>query len=195
MEMADQMPSEGVPADSKPRPHDEILVCTQRLTMRPLRYEDEGDLTRLYADPDVGVYLPPLQDGGIPAMIEQSLDVWETRGFGPAAIRLRDSGRFIGKGGLNYVSKFDEVEVKWVLNPEYWGQGFATEAGRAWIDWSLKNTPYRYVVARIASGNRRSVQVAKRLNMTLIREIHQGSMTVEMYATPMPDEAAHRPRR
>jgi RimJ/RimL family protein N-acetyltransferase len=162
--------------------------------MTPMRFEDEEALTTLYADPLVGIYLPPLQDGGIPEMIKQSVHVWQTRGFGPAAIRLRESGRFVGKGGLNYVSRFDEVEVKWVLNTEYWGHGYATEAGQAWIDWCLDNTSYRYVVARILSGNRRSVQVAKRLNMTLLRQTYEGSMVVDMYATLIPDDSVHRPR-
>ena len=125
-------------------------------------------------------------------MIEESVLLWKTQGFGPATIRRADSGLFIGKGGLNYVSKFDEIEVKWVLKPEFWGHGYATEAGGAWINWSLANTPFNYVVARIVPENQRSVQVAKRLNMKLLRKYFDGSLFVNMYSIPVLDEAKHR---
>jgi RimJ/RimL family protein N-acetyltransferase len=126
-------------------------------------------------------------------MIEESVLLWRTRGFGPAAIRLRDNGQFIGKSGLNYVSKFDEIEVKWILKPEYWGHGYATEAGGAWVDWCLANTSFKYVVARIVPDNQRSVQVAKRLKMELSRKTFDGTLFVEIYSTAMANEADYRP--
>lgn len=139
--------------------------------MRPLSWEDEASLAALYADPAVSTYLPPMRPNGVREMIKDSLAQWELRGFGPSAVFNLSGEEFLGKSGLNYVAEYHEIEVKWLLRPEYWGQGFATEAGEAWINWCLHNTSAPHVIARIHPDNKRSIDVAERLNMRFVREI------------------------
>lgn len=85
------------------------------------------------------------------------------------AIVERASGRFVGRSGLNYWPQFDETEVGWVLRPDAWGRGFATEAGRACLEWGFTHLDLPYLTAMIRPENHPSIRVAERLGMRPLR--------------------------
>ncbi|MFI9781833.1 GNAT family N-acetyltransferase [Streptomyces sp. NPDC051956] len=68
------------------------------------------------------------------ASVEQQ---WAERGHGLCAVELKPTGEFIGRVGLNYWENFHEVELGWTRKAETWGQGYATEAARACLDWGF----------------------------------------------------------
>jgi RimJ/RimL family protein N-acetyltransferase len=95
----------------------------------------------------------------------------------------RESGRFLGRTGLKYWPQFEETEVGWVLRPDAWGQGYATEAARACLDWAFTELGLPFVTAMIAPGNERSIRVAERIGMEPIREDELLGDPVVVYAT------------
>jgi RimJ/RimL family protein N-acetyltransferase len=66
---------------------------------------------------------------------------------------------------LKYWPQFDETEVGWVLHPSAWGHGFATEAGRACVEWGFGELGLPYLTAMIRPENSPSIRVAERLGM------------------------------
>lgn len=58
-----------------------------------------------------------------------------------------------------------DVELIYGLAPPYWGQGLATAASRAALDWLWRNTAYRRAVGRTDPPNLRSIAVLERLAM------------------------------
>lgn len=64
-------------------------------------------------------------------------------GFGFWAVEVPGVAGFIGMAGigiLSYTAPFTPcVEVGWRLGRRYWGQGFATEAARAVLEFRLRN--------------------------------------------------------
>jgi RimJ/RimL family protein N-acetyltransferase len=57
------------------------------------------------------------------------------------------------------------VEVGWRLDKEFWGYGFATEAGDSALEYAFKNLKLNEVVAFTAVSNEKSKAVMKRLGM------------------------------
>ena len=67
-----------------------------------------------------------------------------------------------------------EVEIGWGIVPEARGQGFATEASRAVIEWAVRASRVRRVSATIPETNTASQNVARRLGMARTDETRRG---------------------
>jgi RimJ/RimL family protein N-acetyltransferase len=160
----------------------EVVLATPRLLMRPLTRDYVADLLDLYADPGVARFLTPLDEAGHLQRCLEAEEAWVSRGYGRAAFHDRASGRFVGRGGLQYWPQFDEVEVTWALRRDSWGQGLATEAGGAWMRWGLENLDVPYITALIAPENTGSLAVAERLGMSVLRTDTQHARQVLVYA-------------
>ena len=129
------------------------VLETERLVMRPLTREYVADLLDLYADPEVTRFLTPLDEAGHLRRCLEAEQMWASRGYGRVAFHDRASGRFVGRGGLHYWPRFDEVEVTWALRRDAWGKGLATEAGGACAKWGLAHIDVPYLTALIAPEN------------------------------------------
>lgn len=149
---------------------DDAVVRTARLVMRPLTAAYLPEMLRLYSDPQVTRFLKPLDEAGHLGRLRETEHMWASRGYGRVAIHERDTGRFLGRGGLHYWAQFGEVEVGWVLRADAQGLGYATEAGRAWVGWAFENLTVPYVTACISPANTASRAVAGRLGMSVIRD-------------------------
>jgi RimJ/RimL family protein N-acetyltransferase len=61
-------------------------------------------------------------------------------------------------------------EVGWTVRADRWGQGYATEIGRAACDLAFKELGATEVVAFTEHHNRRSLAVMDRLGMAYVRD-------------------------
>lgn len=95
---------------------------------------------------------------------------FEVNGFGLWALELKESGEFIGFAGLS-VPSFEApftpaVEVGWRLARSAWGQGYATEAGRAALVFGFEEAGLGEIVSFTTVANIRSRAVMERLDMS-----------------------------
>jgi [ribosomal protein S5]-alanine N-acetyltransferase len=150
-------------------------VTTERLLLRPFR---ESDLDRYHdalGQPEVfeslGQPRPPSRDDAWEQMAV-FLGQWELRGTGQWALEERATGRLIGRAGLHQPERVDwpGLEVGWTLHPDAWGHGYATEAGRAAIDYAFEVLRRDEVVSIIAATNTRSQAVATRLSLRWVED-------------------------
>ncbi len=144
----------------------EVVIETDRLRLRMIRQSDLDDLAALFADPDVMRYV----GDGRPSDREEAqkaLDSirahWHREGFGRWAIEDKQSHEFIGYGGLR--SLFGTPEVVYHLVKRYWGQGFATEVGRAALKFGFQVKGFERIVAIAKPGNAASIHVMDKLGM------------------------------
>jgi RimJ/RimL family protein N-acetyltransferase len=144
---------------------------SERLILRDWRDEDLAPFATLNADPRVMHFMPrcltrPQSD----RFVQWAQDQIGARGFGPWAVQLRGSDQFIGCVGLSvadFPARFTPcVEVLWRLRAESWGQGYATEAAAACLDFAFGKLAIPEVVAFTAVANERSRAVMRRLGMT-----------------------------
>jgi RimJ/RimL family protein N-acetyltransferase len=132
------------------------------------REEDAEPLAEIYGQPEYLETMPPADAAEQVAMWSRR---WADDGLGPWVACERETGRLVGRIGLlrhhDWPLVSDPVEVGWVLHRDYWGQGLATEGGRAAIDvWRRDlrddDTLYSFTIPR----NARSRAVMERLGMT-----------------------------
>jgi RimJ/RimL family protein N-acetyltransferase len=65
----------------------------------------------------------------------------------------------------------EEVEVAYLLDKAYWGQGLATEAAQAIAHYAFEQLKVSRLICLIEPGNQASVKVAKNIGMTLEKEM------------------------
>lgn len=94
---------------------------------------------------------------------------WEIRGYGFFSVESKASGEWLGRVGPWYPEGWPEPEIGWTISPNHWGNGYATEAGRAAIEYAFRELGWTRVIHVILTGNRRSVAVAKKLGSTWLR--------------------------
>lgn len=133
----------------------------------------DGDLdlfAEMSADPAVMRYFPHcLTRSQSDAMARRCRDLIAERGWGFWAVRLRQSGAFIGFVGLHQASAALPfapcVEIGWRLHSRVWRCGYATEAARAALNIAFDTLGLDQVVAFTAVSNRPSQALMRRLGM------------------------------
>ena len=153
-----------------------VSLQTSRLLLRPWRDEDIAAFAEMSADPAVMEYLLPLSDRGlsVEAWVAQKRTHWRERRFGQWVVEIPAEASFIGVVGLDtvsYTAHFTPaVEVAWRLTRPYWGQGYATEAAKAALDYGFEELGLSEIVAVTVPANQRSRRVMERLGMTRVPE-------------------------
>lgn len=146
-----------------------MLIETERLRLRPPTIKDVDELVALHAEPEVMQFMGALDQASLIEWVQLTRRDWAERGHGRVAIIERATGRLLGRAGLKRWAQLGETELGWVLHPDAWGRGLASEAGRASAQWGFQNLEVPYLTAMIHPENARSIAVAKRLGMTPLR--------------------------
>ncbi|HOM01683.1 MAG TPA: GNAT family protein [Acetivibrio sp.] len=83
------------------------------------------------------------------------------------AVCLKVNNKLIGNVYFNQQEpkEFLNWEIGYVFNPQYYGNGYATESCRAVIDYGFKNLKARRIVAMCNPENIASWKLLERLNM------------------------------
>jgi len=153
-----------------PSPVEAPAIDTARLTLRGHRLDDFAELAAMWSDPIVTRHIGgrPFTEEEIWARLLRYIGHWMVMGFGYWAVRERTSGRFVGDVGLADHRRAiapplgDDPEMGWVLAPWAHGQGYATEAVRAVLDWAATRFGARRTVCIIDPGNSASIRVAEK---------------------------------
>lgn len=144
---------------------------TSRLLLRNWRDSDREPFAALNADPEVMRYFPaPLTREESDRLATRARAEIEAHGWGLWAVEVAPGGAFIGFVGLadrrNSAHIVPAVEVGWRLAREHWGQGYATEAGRAAVDHGFREVGLDEIVSFTAEVNLPSRRVMERLGMS-----------------------------
>jgi RimJ/RimL family protein N-acetyltransferase len=100
--------------------------------------------------------------------MEPHLEQWRQSGISKFAVERRADGVFLGRVGIQLLDpqtwepapgRAGTPELGWTLLPEHRGNGYATEAARAVLEWYDGNR----LISLIAPVNLRSQRVAERL--------------------------------
>jgi RimJ/RimL family protein N-acetyltransferase len=146
-------------------------IRTARLLLRGWRQADREPFAAMNADPAVAAMLGQALDRAASDALADRIEAhWAREGFGLWAVDRLDEGRFIGFTGLarpRFEAHFTPaVEVGWRLAHAAWGQGFATEAGRAALEFGFETVGLQEIVSFTAVANERSRAVMERLGMS-----------------------------
>lgn len=151
-------------------------VRTARLGLRPLTPADADALLRYRSRGDVCRYLPfaPMTREVVLARLAGDLGRTEISAEGQGltlGAELVGTGELIGDVVLFFRSREHAGgELGYVFDPEFGGQGYATEACAAMLALAFDELGLHRVVARIDARNDASARLAARLGMR--REAH-----------------------
>lgn len=158
-----------------------VSLTTSRLLLRRWREDDLPAMAAINADPEVMRWIgdgTPIDDDATAAGTARSEQHWETHGFGLFAVEIRTTGELAGFTGLNTPYFLPEVlpavEIGWRLGRRFWGQGIATEAARAALDFGFTDRGLDRIVSIHQLGNDASGRIMQKLGMQLDREMTDG---------------------
>ncbi|QJE72092.1 GNAT family N-acetyltransferase [Aerophototrophica crusticola] len=153
-----------IPAQAQTPPPPTTLV-TARLVLRPLQVEDAEDLFPVFNDPESMRYWSHLPHKDVAETRAKLERVVEEDGTSRTWAVTRDGGRCQG-----WVSLFGAqdrlVWLGYILLPETRGQGLATEAVHAALDFAFGPWDMHRVEANLDPRNARSERLLKRLGFT-----------------------------
>ena len=95
--------------------------------------------------------------------------------------------RRIGRIGLLYPEGWPGLEVGWLVARSHWGQGLATEGGRAALDYAFETVGAERVISLIRPDNAASIRVAEKLGETRERETELFGAPALVYGTARPE--------
>jgi ribosomal-protein-alanine N-acetyltransferase len=147
-----------------------VLCETPHLILRPVQTEDFEALCVLDGDPDVRSYFPEgvLNSAEVLKELDRYINGWDTDGFGLFAAIDKESNKLIGRCGFAKLSS-GEVEFGYLFLPQYWGQGYATEAGRALLRWAAKNIPVDHIIGFAPTNHIASLRVLEKCGMKFLK--------------------------
>ena len=142
------------------------IIETQRLILRPLRVSDAADVFEWVGDPVVNRYMPYALYQNV-----RQVEVWiaslgDKDEFG---FCLKETGKVIGAGSVTMNPEENAYELGYNLNRAFWGNGYATEASRAMIQWAYHQRGARDFYACHATANAASGRVILKCGFQFVR--------------------------
>lgn len=161
------------------------LLTTARLDLWQPRPCDHAGLIALLADDAVREHL-----GNRPTSAQEEFNrlcrnagSWALYGYGICTVRRRGEEAVIGIAGVFHSWRGfgkgmdDTPEAGWIFAREAWGQGLATEAMRAILDWFAQAHGPARIGCMINATNAPSIAVAARLGFGAYDRHHDDAGT------------------
>ncbi|MFF0390436.1 GNAT family N-acetyltransferase [Kitasatospora sp. NPDC004615] len=151
-------------------------ITTERLILRPFTAADADDRYAYQCLPEVVRYLyrPALtREGNEASIATRGVHAgWSADNDGLLwAVCRADQPGVVGEVVVTLTNaRARQAEIGWVFNPQYAGQGYATEAARALTTTAFESLGVHRLFARLDALNTPSVRVCERLGMR--REAH-----------------------
>ncbi|HEX9509840.1 MAG TPA: GNAT family N-acetyltransferase [Puia sp.] len=143
--------------------------------MRRWIESDYDPFIELNRDTDVMKFFPkPLTPEETLHMIKRIGLAFEQNGYGLFAVEKRSTQEFIGFAGFarpSFESYFTPcVEIGWRFKKEAWGNGYATEAAIACLNYGFQTLHFDRILSFTSLLNGRSEKVMQRIGLTKIGE-------------------------
>ncbi|MBO0778203.1 MAG: GNAT family N-acetyltransferase [Ktedonobacteraceae bacterium] len=147
-----------------------MQLVTERLVLREFASEDWEAVLRYQSDPLYLRYTPREErtEADARSLVSMFLRWREElpRYRYQVAIALRENGQLIGNCGIRgSASKSWEAELGYEIDSRYWGQGYASEAARAIVDFGFRELRLHRIWAHCIADNTGSARVMQKLGM------------------------------
>lgn len=145
------------------------MLETSRLVLRPYAESDIPALTRLAGEREVAATTLRIPHPYTEQNAREYLAICQAESNnGPVtrfAITLRNTGEFCGGAGLRLDPAHAHGELGYWLGVPFWGQGYATEAARAVIDYGFGDLGLYRIYASHFAGNNASGRILRKVGM------------------------------
>jgi RimJ/RimL family protein N-acetyltransferase len=165
---------------------DDVILQTERLIFRPFTPDDFDLLLGLHSDPKVQRYIGGMFGAeGTRLRIDHYLRDQAAFGFSKWKAYLRD-GTFVGRAGCSTDEEMGGVELGYTFARAWWGQGLASEAAAAIVDWMWAHTDQPSIGAFAVTENRPSRRVLEKIGMRFEHEAEKHGDLCAFYRLDRP---------
>ncbi len=146
------------------------LLITDRLILRPhLREDFEGFRSVIQNDDATRFVRLPEEDKTEEALKNFFYDILKTITspspvFGLAIVE-KGTHNYVGFCGLSELPDDSGTETYYVLHPDHWGKGYATEAAQKLFEYAFSVLALPHLDTYLVDDNKASHQVAEKLGM------------------------------
>ncbi|MBS7254332.1 GNAT family N-acetyltransferase [Flavobacterium branchiicola] len=151
-------------------------IETERLFLREFLESDVEKLFEMESNPNVHVFVgkKPLK------RIDQAFEYiqfiqqqYKDHGTGRWAVILKETNEFIGWSGIKFITNEinnhkDFYEIGYRFNEKHWGKGYATEAGKAFVDYAFNELKADALYAYADAGNDNSRKILEKLGLKYV---------------------------
>lgn len=164
----------------------DLAFCTKRLSIDAMTEKDIGFLTDLLTLPIVNRYEHKPQpsreraEENCRSMLEKAQKLPEA-GALRCIVRTSEGDRI---GHVQITCNWEDTrewEIGYAFLPEHWNKGYATEAAERMIRFAFEDLKVHKILALINAENRRSVAVAKHLNMVQEGYLREARLIAGVY--------------
>lgn len=145
------------------------VIVTDRLVFRELCMNDLNQFYMLENNPQVRKYIPNLRKTTINECKETlKKHIYKYsygNGLNTWALESRETDSFIGITGYRYLDEINNVEIGIRLLPDSWGNGYATETGKALIRYGFSVLGLDKIIAMALPENEKSVKSLENIGL------------------------------
>ena len=156
-------------------------IETERLILRELRLSDLEGMFELDSDAEVHKYLgnkPVKTKEESQKILEDIIRQYVERGIGRWAVINKETQEFMGWSGLKLNTEYKMngfnkyYDVGYRLIKRFWGQGYATESGKAAVNYAFKvlKLPELYGITEI--GNQASHHALLKIGLKYVEDFY-----------------------
>lgn len=162
-----------------------IRIETPRLLLRPFTLNDIEAAYNMNLDQEISIYTG---DGGVVNYDEMERRIrgiisedYMKYGYGRFAVELIGVDSFIGFAGLKYLPEYAVTDLGYRFKKKYWGQGIATEAGKASIEYGFNALKLKELRAYAMEENKASIKVLTKLGFIYEMDLTEHALTYQQF--------------
>ncbi len=162
----------------------QFYIETERLILRDFLETDQADLFEMDSDPEVHRYLgnrPVKTSDEIKPVIEMVRQQYLDNQIGRWIMVEKATGNVLGWAGLKYIrntmnSTTNFYDVGYRLKQKHWGQGFATEAAKAALEFGFNELNLKEIIGITAIENQASANILKKIGLQFVNQFNDDGM-------------------
>ncbi|WP_337967053.1 GNAT family N-acetyltransferase [uncultured Flavobacterium sp.] len=151
-------------------------IETERLLLREIQMSDVDGIFELESNPNVHLYVgnkPITHIDQSRAYIEFIHKQYKDFGTGRWAVILKETNEFLGWSGIKFITNEinnhkDFYEIGYRFIEKHWGKGYATEAGKAFVDYAFNVMKVDALYAYADAGNENSRRILEKLGLRYV---------------------------
>jgi len=160
------------------------VLETERTFIRPFKGDDLGGFYAFMSDEEATKYLLFNSEQktfeGTKELLDKTIANYDNEEqIYALTVEHKANGNFIGSVGLGMDWKDSGYQMFWMILPEYWGQGYGTEAVKKLLEYAFSILGLGMVTAYSHPDNIASERLALKLGM-----INNGIVDIEFFDEP-----------
>jgi RimJ/RimL family protein N-acetyltransferase len=170
-----------------------LVIETERLILRQLSVEDAEFILALLNEPSflrcIGDKKVHDRNDAQQYILTGPIASYKQHGFGLYLVELKGSRVPIGMCGLLKREELPDVDIGFAFLPNYWNQGFASEAAAAVLKYAQQTLNLKRLVAITNPDNDASIKLLQRLGFTFESVITRADdrQPVKLFGKPLCD--------